>query len=139
MTRDFTGAVEGAPRLLLRLEGAFLLLAMVLAFHWLATLPDGPSWVLFAVLLLVPDLSMLGYLVGPGPGALAYNAAHTTLGPILLGLAGVLFGAQILTAVAVIWGAHIGLDRALGYGLKYPGAFRDTHLGRLNPGRKSPP
>lgn len=139
MTQNPTGAVEGAPRVILRLEGAFLLLAMALAFHWLTTLPGGPSWVLFGVLLLAPDISMLGYLAGPRLGAVVYNAAHTTLVPILLGLAGSISGVQILTALAVIWGAHIGLDRALGYGLKYPGAFRNTHLGRLNPGRKTTP
>lgn len=134
-----TGAVQGAPRRLMRWEGACLLLAMVVAYHQFTLLPDAPSWWLFAGLLLVPDLSMLGYLAGPGIGALLYNAAHTTPGPIALGLLGVATGHPLALALAVIWLAHIGLDRALGYGLKYPGAFGDTHLGRLPPGKRASP
>ena len=134
-----TGAVQGAPRRLLRWEGAGLLLSMVVAYHQLTLLPDAPSWWLFAGLLLVPDLSMLGYLAGPGIGAIVYNAAHATPGPIALGLLGVATGYPLVLALAVIWLAHIGLDRALGYGLKYPGAFGDTHLGRLPSGRRQTP
>ncbi|MEW6254760.1 MAG: DUF4260 domain-containing protein [Pseudomonadota bacterium] len=135
MSEDLTGAVRGAPLWLLRAEGAALFVAMLAAYHHLAALPGSPSWWLFAILLLAPDLSMLGYLAGPRVGALAYNAAHTTLVPVLLGLAGLALESQGIMAVAVIWIAHIGLDRALGYGLKYPGAFRQTHLGLLMPGK----
>lgn len=132
MIDDVTGCVRAAPRALLRWEGAALFLALVTAYRTLSLQPDGPSWWMFALLLLAPDLSMLGYLAGPRMGALAYNALHTTLGPLLLGLAGLHLGMPVVTGIAVIWGAHIGLDRALGYGLKYPGAFRETHLGLLH-------
>lgn len=137
MSNDFAGAARGAPLWILRGEGAALFAAMLAAFHHLHASPGGPSWWLFAGLLLVPDLSMLGYLAGPRLGALAYNAAHTSLVPIGLGLAGFALAAPALMMAAVIWLAHIGLDRALGYGLKYPEAFRDTHLGRLPGGRKA--
>lgn len=119
-------APTGVPRLLLRLEGAAAFGAALVAYHAL-----GASWLLFAALFLVPDLSMLGYLAGPRPGAIAYNVVHTYLGPALLALAGGLLGSAITLQVAAIWAAHIGLDRALGYGLKYRTAFADTHLGRL--------
>jgi hypothetical protein len=133
MPDDSTPAVAGMPRLLLRLEGgALLVLAVVL--YW----KIGASWWLFAVLVLAPDLSFLGYLAGPRLGAMAYNAAHTTLGPIALALIGVLAPVSDLTAVALVWSAHIGADRLLGYGLKYDTGFGFTHLGRIGPAARQP-
>ncbi|MDX8468116.1 DUF4260 domain-containing protein [Mesorhizobium sp. VK23B] len=96
----------------------------------------GVSWWLFALLILAPDLSMLGYLAGPRIGAMAYNALHILIAPLVLGLAGVLLSGSMLTAVALVWAAHIAIDRALGYGLKLPTGFQDTHLGRI--GRDRP-
>jgi hypothetical protein len=116
--------VSGTPRVLLRLEGLVLLGAALLGYHAL-----GASWLRFALVLLLPDLGLLGYLAGPRAGALGYNALHTYLGPAgLAGLAylGIAPGAW---PICLIWLAHIGMDRALGLGLKFPGAFRDTHLG----------
>jgi hypothetical protein len=119
-------AVSGQPRLILRLEGAALFAAALCAY-WLT----GESWWLFLILFLVPDLSFAAYLLNPRVGAAAYNALHATVGPILLGLYGLWFGPAIVIAVALIWAAHVGFDRLLGYGLKYPSAFQDTHLGRI--------
>ncbi|MBZ9683019.1 DUF4260 domain-containing protein [Mesorhizobium sp. ESP6-5] len=95
----------------------------------------GVSWWLFALLILAPDLSMLGYLGGPRVGAIAYNALHILIVPVLVLLAGHLAGSAVGNAVALIWIAHIAIDRALGYGLKLSTGFQDTHLGRI--GRKS--
>jgi hypothetical protein len=122
-------AVAGSPRLLLRLEGAALL---ALALFLYPKVSD--SWLMFAALVLVPDLSMAGYLAGPRAGAFAYNAAHVTLGPIALAIVGFLYPAVLLIALALIWLAHIGIDRVLGYGLKYETGFRFTHLGRIGRG-----
>jgi hypothetical protein len=119
-------AVAGQPRLILRLEGAALFAGAVYAY-WLS----GASWWLFLVLFLVPDLSFAAYWLNPRVGAFAYNAMHATIGPILLGLYGFWFGPAIVIPVALIWAAHCGFDRMLGYGLKYPSAFQDTHLGRI--------
>lgn len=118
--------VNGAPRVLLRLEGAAVLAGAIVGYRAL-----GASWGLFALLLLVPDLSLLGYLRGPRVGAALYNGAHTYLGPALL--AGLSLTAVVPGAwhIALIWTAHLGMDRALGLGLKYPTAFRDTHLGTV--------
>jgi hypothetical protein len=115
--------------LLLRLEGFAVLAAAAFGYAFI-----GGSWLLFALLLLAPDLAMIGYRFGPVVGALAYNAAHTYLAPAALGAAGLVAGAPILQALALIWIAHIGLDRALGYGLKYASGFGDTHLGRIDRG-----
>jgi hypothetical protein len=117
-------AVTGIPRLLLRLEGLAVLVLSVLLFA-----QAGHSWLLFGVLFLAPDLSFLGYLAGPRVGAASYNALHTYAGPLLLGGALVLTGSSV--ALPLIWTAHIGFDRLLGYGLKYPTDFSDTHLGRI--------
>ncbi|TIO76458.1 MAG: DUF4260 family protein [Mesorhizobium sp.] len=95
----------------------------------------GVSWWLFALLILAPDLSMLGYLAGPRVGAASYNALHILIAPLVLALAGVLFGGPVTIAVALIWIAHIAIDRALGYGLKLPTGFQDTHLGRIGSDR----
>jgi hypothetical protein len=119
-------AVAGAPRLILQLEGAALFAAALYAY-WLT----GTSWWLFLILFLTPDLSFAAYLAGPRMGALAYNAVHATVGPLALAAYGIAFGPAILIALAMIWAAHVGFDRMLGYGLKYPTAFADTHLGRI--------
>jgi len=97
---------------------------------------SGASWWLFAVLWLAPDLSMLGYLISPCRGARLYNAFHTYLLPALLALASfVLHTRSLLLPIALIWMNHIGVDRALGYGLKYAEGFGWTHLGRLGKAR----
>jgi hypothetical protein len=118
--------MDRLPRRLLHLEGlAVLVGALALYFD------AGYGWLLLVVLFLAPDLSMVGYLGGPRAGALVYNLAHTYAGPIALGLVGVLGDVDLATQLALIWLAHIGLDRMLGYGLKYPTGFKDTHLGRV--------
>ncbi len=121
-----SGAVTGWTRILLRLEGVVLACAALALYRW-----AGGSWFMFAVLLLAPDLSMLGYLVSPRSGAIIYNAVHVTLGPALLGAIAAALREPLLAQLATIWFAHIGLDRALGYGLKYPAGFGFTHLGRI--------
>jgi hypothetical protein len=83
------------------------------------------------VLALAPDISFLGYLAGARAGAAAYNALHTTVGPLALGVTGVLTGTALAVQLALVWLAHIGFDRLLGYGLKYPESFRETHLQRV--------
>ncbi len=112
-----------SPRFLLRLEGLCVLLAATALY---ATL--GVSWVLFAAALLAPDLFMAGYLAGPRVGARLYNAGHTYGVPIGLGALSYILAAPLGGALALIWTAHIGMDRALGYGLKRQSGFRDTHL-----------
>ena len=119
-------AVGGAVRLLLRLEGLAALAAAIALYA-----RCGFSWPTFAVLYLAPDLAMLGYLMNPRIGAAAYNVAHTYALALPLALLGFLAGLPAILTVALIWIAHIGFDRMLGYGLKYPTRLRDTHLGRI--------
>lgn len=119
-------SVAGQPRLILRLEGAALLVAALFGY-WMT----GASWWLFLILFLVPDISFAAYLMNPRIGAAVYNAVHSTVGPILLGLYGLWFGPVLAISIALIWLAHCGFDRLLGYGLKYPTAFQHTHLGRI--------
>ena len=89
----------------------------------------GESWWLFAAVWLVPDLSMLGYLGGACRGARIYNAFHTYIAPGVLALCSLLPGAHVALALALIWANHIGVDRLMGYGLKYGNGFGFTHLG----------
>ena len=118
--------LERLPRLLLGLEGlAVAAAAVALYFH-----ADYPWWLLL-VLALAPDLSILGFVAGPRVGAATYNLAHTYVLPVVLAAAGVLADAELAIEIGLIWIAHIGVDRALGYGLKYPTKFKETHLQRV--------
>jgi hypothetical protein len=121
-----SSAVTGIPRFLLRAEGATLFVVAAILYARV-----GESWWLFAILFLAPDFSLLGYLSGTRTGAIAYNAAHTLIGPLLLATAGLLLPFYIFIPLALIWVAHIGFDRLLGYGLKYAAGFGFTHLGRI--------
>ena len=124
MTMAPTGAVTGAPRVWLRLEGiAVASLAALLYAR------GGHSWLLFAATFLVPDVSLVAFAAGPRMGAWAYNAAHSYVGPAFAAAAAILTGRPPIAAL--VWAAHIGFDRALGYGLKYATRFGDTHLGEL--------
>jgi hypothetical protein len=119
--------VVGAPVLtLLRLEG-FAAAALTAVFY----ARTGASWWLFAALWLAPDLSMLAYLVGPGFGARVYNAIHSYVTPATLAVCGILLRSPELLPIALIWMNHIGVDRLLGYGLKYTAGFGWTHLGKV--------
>ena len=111
---------------LLRLEGLGLLVAAVAGYVAL-----GGGWQEFAALFLVPDLGMAAYLAGPRAGAFGYNATHSEIGPASLGVAALLAHAAPVGCVALIWAAHIGFDRALGYGLKSTAGFGSTHLGAV--------
>jgi hypothetical protein len=112
------------PGRLLRLEGVAVFAAALGAYFAI----DGRLWLLL-VLALAPDLAMLGYLAGSRVGSHLYNALHTYVAPLAIAGVGVLVATPLLASVALVWAAHIGADRALGYGLKYPSAFGDTHLG----------
>jgi Domain of unknown function (DUF4260) len=119
--------VTGTPLRILRVEG-IVLLAAALAAYFIAL--DEPLW-LVPLLLFMPDLFMIGYLRSSPVGALLYNFAHAYPAPALLGAVAIAVHEPLWQAVALIWFAHIGMDRALGYGLKYETDFKDTHLGRI--------
>lgn len=129
-SRPPTTAVTPLPMITpagtLRLEGAALAVVAVLLYA-----RADASWWLFSSLLLLPDLGMLGFVRGPRVGAFTYNLTHTLAVPLTLAAVAVVADHTGLLHVALIWVAHIGADRAMGYGLKYPTHFRDTHLQRL--------
>jgi hypothetical protein len=120
------GFVTGSVRLWLLAEGLVALAASAVLYH-----SRGGSWLLFAAFFFVPDLSMLAYLAGSRTGATAYNVAHSYVSP--LAVLGMGFATKNHAAMpcALIWMAHIGFDRMLGYRLKYPEGFGNTHLGLI--------
>jgi hypothetical protein len=118
--------VERLPRSLLRLEGVAVAVAALVVYFW-----AGHPWWLILVLALVPDLAMAAYAAGPRMGAAVYDMVHTYVVPVGLGAVGVVADSDAAVAVALIWLTHIGVDRAIGYGLKYPSGFKDTHLQRV--------
>ena len=131
MTTTSPAALRDVPvpdgvRTVLRIEGLALLVIALLLYR-----NTQASWWLFAGLFLLPDVSFAGYLFGPRIGALVYNTAHSTVGPLMLAALAVAYPTPHLLPIALIWLAHVGFDRALGYGLKMASGFRDTHLGRI--------
>ena len=118
--------LDRLPRVLLGAEGVVVAAAAIALYFY----ADYPWW-LFVALALAPDLSMVGYLAGPRVGAACYDAVHTYVGPVVLGVIGVIADSDVARQIALIWFMHIGVDRAIGYGLKYPSDFKDTHLQRI--------
>ena len=114
------------PPTLVRIEGAVMLALSILLYGL-----EGESWLLFVVLFLVPDLSILGYLGGPRIGAVSYNLFHTHAPPGMLAAFGLLAGSSLLVSVALVWFSHIGFDRMVGFGLKYPTDFRTPSTNAL--------
>jgi hypothetical protein len=119
------GFAKSWPRHLLRLEGLCIFSSSIWAYQRFSS----QSWYLFGIGLLAPDLAMAGYLRDTTLGAAVYNSAHTETAPLLLGVAGVVLEKPVVLGVAMIWLAHIGMDRMFGFGLKYGTAFGHTHLG----------
>jgi hypothetical protein len=120
------GMTDGAVRTWLRLEGLAAFGAGLALFG-----ASGGNWLFIVPLILLPDLSAVGYLAGPRVGAFAYNLVHNWVpGIAVLGLGAWLASPAILLTAAVLI-AHVGMDRAVGYGMKLPGSFKDTHLGRM--------
>lgn len=125
MSGEETGGAAGAVRAVLRLEGLCVLAASCIAYaQW------GSGWGAFALCFLLPDMAFLGYLAGPRVGAMAYNFTHSCIGALVCLVAGWTLAAPAVLSAGIIWCAHIGFDRALGYGLKYSAGFGFTHLGR---------
>jgi Domain of unknown function (DUF4260) len=120
------GAVLAPVRGWLRAEG-FSVLALSVLLYW----NSESSWWIFLALLLTPDLSMLPYLINPKVGGASYNIFHSYFLPLALATSAIALGGTAMLPYLYIWIAHIGLDRFLGYGLKYPEAFGRTHLGDL--------
>jgi len=118
--------LDHLPSRLLHLEGLAVLVGAIALYFDL-----GFGWLALVVLFLAPDLSLLGYLGGPKVGALTYDLVHTCVLPVALGVGGVLAGSDLAVQLALVWGAHIGMDRFVGYGLKYPTGFKGTHLQRV--------
>jgi hypothetical protein len=124
------GIVAGTPRRWLRVEAATLLAASLVAYS-----RTGQAWWLVPLTVLVPDLTMIGYLGGPRLGARLYNLGHSTPLPAIVVGVGWWQDKSLPAALGLVWLAHIGLDRLLGYGLKYPDHFQHTHLGRIGRSR----
>jgi Domain of unknown function (DUF4260) len=123
-------AATGGVRIVLRLEALCLLIAALLAYSKV-----GSGWGAFALFFFVPDISFIGYIANKRVGAIGYNLAHSYIGVVACLIAGYVLCAPTLVCAGIIWWAHIGFDRALGYGLKYSEGFGFTHLGRVGRAR----
>ena len=122
-TNSKLNVASSAPAILLRTEGLVLFCGGLFLYA-----QTDSSWLLFGLLLLTPDLAMLPYLINPRIGSLSYNLVHTYTLPLTLAIAAYYWHWPLPLALALIWLTHIGMDRVVGYGLKYPDNFKHTHL-----------
>ena len=120
------GMTNGAVRTWLRLEGVAAFAAGLVLFG-----ASGGNWLLIVPLLLLPDLSAVGYLAGPRVGAFTYNLVHNWAPGLVVLALGAWLASPAITIAGAVLIAHVGMDRAVGYGLKLPSSFQDTHLGRM--------
>jgi len=109
-----------------RLEGLALFIAATFIYF-----DNSLGWVAYILLLFMFDISMVGYAINSRIGAVLYNAIHSLIGPALLVPLYIGSPNSWLLGLICLWFAHIGLDRAFGYGLKLPSGFRHTHLGEI--------
>lgn len=114
------------PAMMLRLEGLAVLLLAVFAYSRLEF-----SWLVFFLLLLWPDIAIVAYAINKDLGTAVYNLLHTYTMPIIFITVSIVFSWTFGIQFALIWFAHIGMDRLVGYGLKYRSEFKDTHITRL--------
>ncbi len=125
-TAPAPGMTNGAVRTWLRLEGLAAFVAGIALFG-----ATGGNWLFVVPMILLPDLSAVGFLAGPRVGAFSYNLLHNWVpGIVTLGIGLWLSSPAIILAASILI-AHVGMDRAVGYGLKLPTSFHDTHLGRM--------
>jgi hypothetical protein len=120
------GYVTGNLRWLLRLEDLAIFIFALMAYEFM-----GFQWGFFILVFFVPDLSLFAYFHSPRVGAIIYNIMHSYILPLMLFAYGFFVSASLADQLAIIWIAHIGFDRALGFGLKYSRGFRYTHYGKL--------
>jgi len=116
---------------LLKLEELAQFLACVIVLQWVIGVP----WWVYLLLLIGPDISMIGYLFGTDVGAFTYNVVHhkaVALVVVLIswfaGIVAMPFGSQLFVAGIILYG-HASMDRIFGYGLKFGDNFHHTHLG----------
>ena len=119
--------VQGKPKVWLRIEGLVLLVATIVLFSG-----QHQKWWIYPVLLLVPDIFMLGYIANTKIGAFFYNVGHSYIAPALMIWYSWDVQNKLSIAMGLIWLGHLGWDRVFGYGLKYDSDFKHTHLGDLN-------
>ncbi|MFL0353846.1 DUF4260 domain-containing protein [Xanthomarina sp. GH4-25] len=110
----------------LKLEEVLMFVFGVLAFNQLDF-----AWWWFLVLILLPDVSMLGYLINSKIGAFTYNVFHHKGVAIGVYLLGVYFQNEMLQLIGIILFTHASMDRVFGYGMKFTDGFKHTHLGKL--------
>lgn len=124
--------IDPQARRWLQLEGLAVFVVGAVAFGRL-----GGEFLWFLPALLLPDLAIAGYLAGPRAGALVYNLFHNwALGLAVTG-AGLVLGVTPLAIAGAVLIAHTGMDRSVGYGLKFMSGFGDTHLGRIGKGARA--
>lgn len=121
------GIVFGLPAKFIKAEAVTLFAFSI----WLFAI-QGLDWWWYPVLLLVPDLFMVGYLANTTLGAILYNIGHSIVPGLALIVTGIVIGSPWAIAIGAIWLGHVGMDRAMGYGLKYHDSFKHTHLSDLN-------
>lgn len=126
MNKLENGYVTGKVNWLLRAEGLAIFAFALMAYNFL-----GYDWGFFILAFFVPDLALFAYFHNRTTGAVCYNITHSYILPLMLFAYGFMVSSSDADRIATVWIAHVGFDRALGFGLKYARGFRHTHFGKL--------
>jgi len=118
--------IDGQARRWLQVEALAVFIAAAAAFGRL-----GGDYIWLIPALLIPDLAVAGYLAGPRIGAFVYNLIHNWAIGLVILAGGLALSITPLALAGTILIAHTGMDRSVGYGLKFMSGFKDTHLGRI--------
>lgn len=115
-------------KLILKLEEVAM---AIISIYFLSIYNLGLSFWIWLILFFTPDIGMLGYTLNTRIGAITYNLFHHKALALLIAAMGFYLHNNIVTAIGILLFAHASFDRILGYGLKYPDNFKNTHLGNL--------
>lgn len=112
--------------LIIRTEGLTAFLASLYFYNYFAG-----SWLLFIALFFAPDISLFGYLRDNKTGSVIYNSVHNYILAFVVIMSGIVMVNSNLTSIGLILSAHVGMDRFLGFGLKYPAGIKNTHIQKI--------
>jgi hypothetical protein len=87
------------------------------------------KWWYYILLLLGPDVSMIGYIFGNRIGAFSYNLFHHKAVAIAFFVIGMAANIHLMKILGIVLFGHSSMDRIFGYGLKLHSGFKHTHLG----------
>lgn len=117
-------------KILLKLEELAMFIASLFVLY-----VSHADWWWYLILVIAPDISMLGYLVNTKVGAWCYNLFHHKGIAILVFVIGwwcaLILSHETAPLLGIALFGHSSMDRFFGFGLKTEEGFKFTHLGKI--------